>query len=142
MFGQSRKQLVFTLIEVLIVVAIVGILAAIAVPQYSDYVTRSKVAEATANLGSMRVSMEQYFQDNRQYIGYPCAASGAKYFTYACVTAATTYTITATGVVAQGMGGITYTVNESNAKTTVIAAPSNWTAGTTSCWVTNKAGSC
>jgi type IV pilus assembly protein PilE len=126
---------------------VVAILAAVALPAYNDYITRGKVAEATSNLGSLRVKMEQYFQDNRQYVGGPCtAASGeAKYFTYACAAGeptSTTYIIEATGVVAQGMGGFKYTINEANAKSTVIAAPSRWTAGTSACWVTKSDGSC
>ena len=59
----------FTLIEVMIVVVIIGILAAIAIPQYSDYVIRSKIPEATSALAGARVKMEQFFQDNRTYAG-------------------------------------------------------------------------
>jgi len=136
----------FTLIELMVVVVIIAILAAFALPAYQDYVTRGKIAEATSNLGNLRVKMEQFFQDNRQYVGGPCnpPASESKYFTYACNPAATatTYTIEATGVAAQGMGGFVYTVDQNNVKTTVIAAPSTWTAGTTACWVTKKSGQC
>src|SRR4051812_25565453 len=57
----------FTLIEVMITVVIVAILAAIAVPNYRDYVTRGRVVEATSALSDTRVKMEQYFQDNRAY---------------------------------------------------------------------------
>jgi type IV pilus assembly protein PilE len=57
----------FTLIEVLIVVAIVAILAGIALPSYTKYVTRSKIQEATTALLGSRVKMEQFFQDNRVY---------------------------------------------------------------------------
>lgn len=140
-----KRQHGFTLVELMIVVAIVAILAAVALPAYQDYVTRGKIAEATSNLGSLRVRMEQYFQDNRQYVGGPCSppASESKYFTYACVTSSAphSYTITATGVAAQGMGGFSYTINETNVKTSVMTAPSTWT-GSTSCWVTKSNGSC
>lgn len=135
----------------MVVVVIVAILASIAMPAYQDYVTRSKIAEATANLGQLRVRLEQHFQDNRQYVGgtapwacgsTPPSAADSKYFTYACSSSSSphSYTITATGVVAQGMGGFVYTINESNMKATT-AVPTGWTTSAT-CWVTNKNGSC
>src|SRR5262245_7477408 len=62
-----RKQGGFTLIEVMIVVTIIAILAAVAIPNYSDYVTRGRVVEAIAGLGDARTKMEQFFQDNRTY---------------------------------------------------------------------------
>jgi type IV pilus assembly protein PilE len=147
MFKNLRAQHGFTLIELMIVVAIIGIIAAIAIPAYGDHVTRSKVAEATTNLGNLRIRMEQFFQDNRTYAGGPCtpAAGDAKFFAYACAAGEptpTTYVIQATGIPAQGMGGFTYTINHTNTKATVIASPSKWAAGTYSCWVTSKTGSC
>src|SRR6187431_2906997 len=57
----------FTLIEVMIVVAIVGILAAIALPSYFEYIQRSKLIDATIKLGDFRAQMEKYFLDNRTY---------------------------------------------------------------------------
>ena len=57
----------FTLIEVMITIAIVAILAAVALPNYSAYITRGKIAEATSALLAMRTKMEQYWQDNRTY---------------------------------------------------------------------------
>ncbi len=50
----------FTLVEALITVAIVSILASIALPAYTDYITRSKLVEATTSLSDMRVRLEQY----------------------------------------------------------------------------------
>ena len=59
-FGLSGSRL-------MVAVAIVAILGAIALPAYSDYVTRGKLAEAYAVLGWQRVKMEQYYQDVRDY---------------------------------------------------------------------------
>ena len=107
-----------TLIELLIVTAVAAILAAFAIPRYSDYVQRGKITEAANNLADMRVTAEQFFQDNRTYTGFPCTApTGARYFTYTCPTlTATTYTIRADGVAGEGMGGFGYTITHTNAK--------------------------
>ncbi len=59
-----RLQQGFTLIELMIVVAIVGILAAIAIPAYQDYVARSKVSEGMAALGACKTSVTEYAQVN------------------------------------------------------------------------------
>ena len=150
--GQSG----FTLLEVMVTVVVVAILAAIAVPSYSEYVTRSKISEATSALSDMRVRMEQYFADYRQYptactaaaAGAPPAGkvylpSGTSYFAYTCTLTASTYTVTATGNSSGGMSGFGYTVDESNNHRTT-GLPSGWSgAGASStCWVLRKNGSC
>jgi len=132
----------FTLIEVMIVVLIVSILAAIAVPSYNDYITRSKITEATANLAGLRVKMEQFYQDNRTFANGPCTTSG-KYFSYSCVAATSTaYTIQALGGTSgdSTMTGFTYTVDQDNNKTSTITK-SGWT-GNATCWAIRKDGSC
>jgi len=111
-----KMQKGFTLIELLITVAIVGILASVALPMYNDYVTRGKLVDATTQLADGRVKMEQYFQDNRTYVGGPCPAT-SDYFTYGCALAAATYTITANGTAAGNVSGFSYTINESNVRT-------------------------
>ncbi|WP_372858232.1 type IV pilin protein [Pseudoalteromonas sp.] len=63
----SKKQQGFTLIELMIAVAIVGIIAAIAVPNYSEYVKRASRAEAASALLDAANKQEQYFVDNRAY---------------------------------------------------------------------------
>jgi type IV pilus assembly protein PilE len=133
----------FTLLELMIVVAVIGILASIVYPNYKNYVKKSKVAEATSNLADLRIKMEQCFQDNRDYTNAACdafcaPATGAKFFSYDCNPArtATTYRLRASGVAAEGMTGFSYTVNESNVKT------SQYDGGTsvTGCWATKKTG--
>lgn len=136
----SLSQKGFTLIEAMIVVATIGILAAIAIPNYTAYVKRGKAAEATSNLANLRVQMEQFYQDNRTYVGGPCApATGAVNFTYACpvVPTATAYTLAATGVAARGMTSFAFSVDQNNAKTSTF----DGTVGAT-CWLTRYGGTC
>ena len=82
----------FSLIELMITVAIVAIIAAIALPSYTDYLKRSKLTEAHNALATYRGSMEQYYQDNRSYgAGGACGVAlptGLKYFTLSCAPAA------------------------------------------------------
>ncbi len=63
-----KRNKAFTLVELMIVVAILGVLAAIAVPAYKGYVSSSKRAEAKANLETIRLLEEQYYADHKQYI--------------------------------------------------------------------------
>lgn len=132
----------FTLIEVMIVVAIIGILAAIALPNYTDYVKRGKAAEATSMLANFRVRMEQSYQDNRVYTCPADLTTGAQNFAYTCVLGADpaqTYDLTATGVAAQGMTGFTFGIDENNAKTSTFDGT---TPSSNTCWITKKGGQC
>lgn len=140
----------FTIIELMIAVAIVAILASIALPSYTDYLMRGKIQEATSNLLAMRTKLELFFQDNRTYVG-ACAAgtvaplpANQKHFTLSCPTlTASTYVVRAEGGVVggdQSMVGFRYEINEANLRSTA-AVPAGWTANAT-CWVTKKGGTC
>lgn len=144
-FQDKNRVKGFTLLELMVTVAIIGILAAVALPAYTDYVKRGRIPQATNNLSAMRVKLEQYFQDNRTYVG-ACADGTvaplpqADNFTYTCPTlTATTYVVQATG--SGTMAGFTYTINELNAKATT-AVPTGWGTVPKTCWVTKKDGSC
>ena len=141
-----KGQQGFTLLELMIVVAIVAILGAIAIPMYSDYTTRARLAEAYATLGGQRVRMEQYYQDMRSYAGACTAGTVAppmadsEFFAYSCDIAGDgqSYTLTADGQAATA--GFQFTVDQNNNRATP-AAPSGWTSND-GCWVRRKDGSC
>lgn len=137
---KMNKQQGFTLIELMIVVAIIGILASIAMPAYNKYVVRSKLSEVGAALSDARLRQEQFYADNRNY-GTANGACGAaltngQYFSLGCVVGNTNqlYTITATSLVNSGLGAAgdyIYTINQAGTKTTTKfagAVPAN-TAG-------------
>lgn len=150
----------FTLIELMVVVAIVGILAAIALPAYQKYVTRSKLSSAFSGLTSLSLAMQQYYQDNRSYLDvttssspdpYPCASTNlpsSQYFSFTCTTSssnADAFTATATGTSSDLTAGhaLTYTINQDGTEATT-QVPSGWTlpSNASTCWVRDQSGDC
>ena len=151
----NRSSAGFTLIEAMITVAVIAIIAAVALPNYFDYVTRSRIVEAKTNLADMRTRLEQYFLDNRSYPAgsancLPSASTPAgtgniylpgnqKFFNVTCSTMTpTAYTVTATGV--GSMAGFVYTVDQANTRATTGTGA--WNKTSTSCWISKKSGEC
>ena len=100
----NKDERGFTLIELMIVIAIIGILAAIAIPQFSAYRVRSFNSTAQADIRNAATAQEAYFVDNSTYCGDEAVLTGATYGFYSSdsvtldVTAAASdsYTMTAT----------------------------------------------
>jgi type IV pilus assembly protein PilA len=66
-FRLKKNEKGFTLIELLIVVAIIGILAAIAIPQFASYRQKAYNSAAQSDLRNLRTGMEAYMADNQEY---------------------------------------------------------------------------
>ena len=121
--SSRRPQAGFSLMELMIAVAIMGVLFGIALPSYKDYVRRGAVTEAPGVLSDYRIKMEQYYQDHRNYgSGGKCAnddpvptwssfsPSSAKNFKYECSSADSgqSYSIKATGTSSSATGHVYY----------------------------------
>lgn len=142
----------FTLVEVMIVVAIVAILASVALPAYTDYLRRGQLPQAFTYLSDYRIKLEQYYQDNRNYGVGTCGSGGGswntfvpnvspRHFSFTCTltdagngSAGSGFTLTATGSDGRAVG-YTYTIDQAGTKATTRFAgeTQSWT-----CWAAKK----
>lgn len=137
----------FTLIEVMIVVAIIAIISTFAVPGYQEYMMRSRLQDAISQMAGKQVQLEQWFQDRRTYNGSPACANDTsnRNFDFSCNGTETaggglTFTLTATGK--GSVASFSFTVNQANVRSTV-SVPTEWQLPTpNNCWVVRKGGHC
>ena len=145
-----RSQAGFTLIELMIVVAIVAILSMVAYPSYRDYLLRGQLADATSALSMLRAQMERHFQDNRSYatVGAfttPCATAQATrtfgLFVVGCTgnLNATEFTLEAVG--GGAAAGFSFTINQSEVRATSAAPGDGWNTCATQ-WMVKRGQAC
>ena len=117
---KGMKQAGFSLVELMVVVGIIGILAAIAVPKLQQFTAKSKQSEARVNLKSIDTMQQAYYAENTTYgthtqIGYS-QPSSAKYTYSSLNNSASTYTSQASITkLCPGDGADIWTINEASA---------------------------
>ncbi|WP_153161557.1 prepilin-type N-terminal cleavage/methylation domain-containing protein [Zoogloea sp. 1C4] len=131
-----KKQAGFTLIELMIVVAIIGILAAIAVPQYQTYTKKAKFSEVVQATQPYKLGVELCYQNNANTLtncvagtspDIPANTTGAAGFVNSVATAASGV-ITATAVSSNGLSGETYILTPAAASASATVANAlTWT---------------
>lgn len=129
----------FTLIEVMITVAIVALLASVALPGYSSYLQRSRVPVALDNLSALATRMEQRYQDTGNYGTSTCGATvptGLTHFTLSCTLTNSGQGFTATATGSGSMAGFGFSINHQGVRATT-AHPRGLPP--TNCWTTRGA---
>lgn len=141
----------FTLIELMITVAVIAILSAVALPSYREHIVRSQLVDGTNGLSAARANMERHFQDNRTYASsgtflnpcdgsLPLAQRTYGNFVISCsgTLDAANFTLAATG--SGPVNGFVFTISQADVRATTTA-PSGYNTCATA-WLTKKGQLC
>lgn len=140
----KRNESGFTLIELMITVAVIAILCAVAIPAYGNYLMRGRLVEAYSGLGMVQTSAEEYWSNKRTYVDFdkdtpnrmPPAGNN---FTFSLTSAGVSgYTVTAIG--RNQAAGFEFTIDQGGNRATT-KSPAGW-GTSTSCWINGKGGQC
>ena len=131
---QGSNNRGFTLIELMVTVAVAGVLASVALPSYNGYIQRSRVPAAMEGLSAYYTRMEQRYQDVGNYgtVGTTCGVGvpTVSNFTVSCATAGSAQNYTATATGSGPMAGYTFTITHAGAR----ATPAHPKGSNLTCW--------
>lgn len=134
----------YTLVELMITLAVAAIISAIAVPAYRDHLLRARIPEATSTLSALALHLEQHYQDHRRYGDEKtCGAAMPtnEHFTFQCdlQDSGQSFTLTATGKASMA-GFVFQTDQNGNARTTGL--PADWGETPANCWIAKRGATC
>jgi type IV pilus assembly protein PilE len=136
----------FSLIELMITLAIAAIIAAVAVPSYRDHMLRAHIPEATSTLSALAMRLEQHYQDNQAYgdtNGCAITMPTDDFFTYQCEAnnSGQSFLLKASGKSPGAMSDFVFTLDQNgNAMTTQL--PAAWGNGPFNCWINKRGLTC
>lgn len=136
----------FSLIELMIAVAVAAIIAAFAIPAYRDHLQRTYAAEATSGLVLSALRLEQYYQDHRSYSdGKTCGTTlptdGRFHFSCTLSDEGQAFLLTAGGRDQDAMADFEYTLDQRGRQRTT-ALPRGWAGPPLDCWITRRGQTC
>lgn len=143
---KAQLQKGFTLIELMIVVAIIGILAAVAIPAYQDYITRGQVTEAVDLAGGLKSPLSEYGADKNAWptaLVDPTATPSAGEINATLVGRYSTVTTTINGTYPTGTVTVTMTTGRASGSDLTLSTAdggSTWACGNTTVGTLTGAG--
>jgi len=136
----------FSLIELMITLAIAAIIAAVAVPGYRDHMLRAHIPEATSTLSALAMRLEQHYQDNQAYgdkNGCAVTMPTDEFFTFECAANnnGQSFLLKASGKSGGAMSDFVFTLDQNgNAMTTQL--PAAWGRAPVNCWTHKQNSTC
>lgn len=137
--NRNQSNQGFTLIELMVAITIVGILAAVSVPLFSEYFQRGKLSQGISTLTQLAVQMEKSYLDFRKYDDNgDCIVSSPtdQYFNYSCSSNGQNFSWVATSK----DGKYKYSIDHNSQRSTELFAGSTPTAN--NCWQISSSGEC